>query len=337
MSGFERRMSESFHELPWPANPEGEPRRIGVEIEMAGVSLETMAEAVQAEFGGHVESDSAFVFHVRDTDVGDFQLELDARVLKDRAYREHLTRLGIELDDSDEAALDRWLADAAGRLVPHEIVAPPIPVAALPRLDRVRATLQQAGALGTERSVLYAFGLQINIEVHRTDAEWLLAILRSFLLMVEVLAAAGTIDLARRLSPYIRAFPGSFVRYVLDPDFQPDQAGLIDTYLAHSPTRNRPLDLLPLFAHLDPDRVAAAPVEHELIKPRPAFHYRLPNCEIDNPEWSLARPFNGWVEVERLAADPERLERLSREYLERPGQALGRWADDWNQRLRDWF
>ncbi|WP_038052976.1 amidoligase family protein [Thioalkalivibrio sp. ALJ1] len=330
-------MSDLFHELPWPTNPDGEARRIGLELEMAGVSLDTMAETVQAEFGGQIDSDSAFVCHVRDTEVGDFQLELDARVLKDRAYRDHLARLGIELDDSDEAALDRWLADAAGRLVPHEIVAPPIAAADLPRLDRVRAALQQAGALGTERSLLYAFGLQINIEIHRTDAEWLLAILRSFLLMVEVLTAAGAIDLARRLSPYIRAFPGPFVRYVLDPDFRPDQAGLIDAYLAHNPTRNRPLDLLPLFAHLDADRVDAAPVEHELIKPRPAFHYRLPNCEIDDPEWSLARPFNGWVEVERLAADPERLERLSREYLERPGQALGRWADDWSQRLSDWF
>lgn len=337
LHGFETRMSEPFHDLPWPDSPEGEPRRIGVEIEMAGVSLEIMAEAVKAEFGGQIEPDSAFVARVRDTDVGDFQLELDARVLKDRAYREHLARLGIELDDSDKAALDRWLADAAGRLVPHEIVAPPIPVADLPRLDRVRAALQQAGAQGTERSFLYAFGLQINIEIHRTDAEWLLAILRSFLLMAEVLTAAGAIDLARRLSPYIRAFPGPFIRHMLDPDFQPDQAGLIDAYLAHSPTRNRPLDLLPLFAHLDPERIDAAPVEHELIKPRPAFHYRLPNCEIDDPDWSLARPFNGWVEVERLAANPERLERLSREYLERPGQALGRWADDWSQRLRDWF
>jgi hypothetical protein len=331
------RMNPSFHDLPWGSNPDGDTRRIGIELEMAGVSLETMAEAVRAEFGGRVETDNTFVFRVCESEVGDFQLELDARVLKDRAYRDHLARLGIELDDSDEAALERWLADTAGRLVPHEIVAPPIPVDALPRLDRVRAALQQAGALGTERSVLYAFGLQINIEVHRTDADWLLAVLRSFLLLVEVLKAAGTIDLARRLSPYIRDFPGAFVRYVLDPSFHPDRAALIDTYLAHSPTRNRPLDLLPLFAHLDPERIAAAPVEHELIKPRPAFHYRLPNCEIDDPEWSLARPFNGWVEVERLAADPERLEHLSREYLERPGQALGRWADEWSQRLRDWF
>lgn len=330
-------MSQPFHDLPWAHTHAGEPRRIGVEIEMAGVTLETMADAVIAEFGGHLQADDPFVFHVCDSEVGDFVLELDARVLKDRAYREHLGRLGIELDDADQAALERWLADAAGRLVPHEMVAPPIPVAMLPRLDRVRATLQQAGALGTERALLYAFGLQLNIEIAQRDPESLLAILRAFVLMVEVLTTAGAIDLARRLSPYIRPFPGSFVRTILEPGFRPDMGGLIDTYLEHNPTRNRPLDLLPLFAEIDPERVAAAPVEHELVKPRPAFHYRLPNCEIDNPDWSLATPFNGWVEVERLAADHERLRHLGEEYLERPAQALGRWADDWARRLRDGF
>lgn len=138
-------MPEAFHELPWPDNPEGAPRRVGVEIEMAGVSLERMAEAIRAEFGGQVHCDSPFIARVCDTEQGDFQVELDARVLKDRAYRSHLRRLGIELDDSDEAALDRWLADAAGRLVPHEIVAPPMAASTLPRLDRVRHALQEAG------------------------------------------------------------------------------------------------------------------------------------------------------------------------------------------------
>lgn len=327
----------SFLPLPWTRTPEGTRRRVGVEIEMAGVSLETMARAVTDEFGGHIEAEHAFVLHVRDSDAGDFQLELDARVLKDRGYREHLARLGVDLEDRDQEALEAWLADAAGRLVPHEIVAPPLEPAQLPRLDRVRAALQQEGALGTERSFLYAFGLQLNIEIHSREPEWLLAILRAFVLMYEILAQAGAIDLSRRLSPYIRPFPGAFVRYILDPDFTPDRASLIDTYLAHNPTRNRPLDLLPVLAELDPERVAAAPVEHELIKARPALHYRLPDCRIDDPNWSLAHPLNGWVEVEQLAAHPERLERLAQEYLERPGQAVGRWADEWMQRLRAWF
>lgn len=40
-----------------------------------------------------------------------------------------------------------------------------------------------------------------------------------------------------------------------------------------------------------------------LVKARPAYHYRLPNCLIDEPDWRLAREWNTWVAVERLAAD----------------------------------
>lgn len=330
-------MSTQFRELPWTRATDGRPRRIGVEIEMAGVDLQTMALAVQREFGGTLDRIDAFVTIVRDAAFGDFQIELDARVLKDREYRKHLRHLGIELDPDDHARLERWLAETAGKLVPHEIVAPPIPLDALERMDRVRKALQQQGAKGTQSSLLYAFGLQLNIEAHRLDAEWITPILRAFVLLYEALVQAGNIDLSRQLSLYIRPFPGSYVRRVLQRDYAPGITELIDDYLEHNPTRNRPLDLLPLFAHIDRDRVMAAPVEHDLIKARPAFHYRLPNCEIDDPDWTLARPFNGWASVEHLAANAERLSAEAEEYLARPSQALGQFADTWARRIRDGF
>jgi hypothetical protein len=330
-------MSTPFRELPWADAPDGRPRRIGVEIEMAGVSLDVMAAAVLAEFGGRIESGGAFVTTVRGTEVGDFQVELDARVLKDHRYRDQLRSLGIELGDEDSAALDRWLADVAGLLVPHEIAAPPVPVTMLPRLDRVRADLQRKGARGTQSSLLYAFGLQLNIEVHSLEPDWLVPVLQAFLLLYEALVRAGNIDLSRQLSPYIKPFPGSYARHVLQPGYRPEMSALIDDYLEHNPTRNRPLDMLPLFAEVDRERVLAAPVERELIKPRPALHYRLPNCEIDDPQWTLARPFNAWAEVEYLAADPGRLEAACAGYLQRPAQALGQLADEWARRIRDWL
>jgi len=330
-------MTTRFRDLPWQHTPDGSPRRVGVEIEMAGVALDVMAEAVREEFGGWISSEGPFVTHVHDTEFGDFEVELDARVLKDRRYREQLKRLGIELDAEDSATLDRWLADAAGRLVPHEIVAPPVPLEVLPRIDRVRAALQKKGARGTESSLLYAFGLQLNIEAHSLEADWLTSILKAFVLLYEALVKAGNIDFSRKLSPYIKPFPGSYVRHVLQPGYRPDITELIDDYLEHNPTRNRPLDMLPLFTEIDRERVMAAPVERDLIKPRPALHYRLPNCEIDDPDWTLARPFNGWAQVEHLAADPDRLDAAGSEYLQRPAQALGQLADEWAKRFRDWF
>ena len=95
-------------------------------------------------------------------------------------------------------------------------------------------------------------------------------------------------------------------------------------FLAMTPTRNRPLDMLPLLAHIDETQVMAAPVERHLIKPRPAFHYRLPNCLIDEADWSLAEAWNDWLAVERLASDPAELERRRRDYMSRSGGLLDR-------------
>jgi hypothetical protein len=117
------------------------------------------------------------------------------------------------------------------------------------------------------------------------------------------------VDITRRISPYINPFPAEYAKLVLDPTYPADAGRLIDDYVAHNPTRNRPLDMLPVLAHLDRQRVTDRIEDPHLVKGRPAFHYRLPNCMVDEPDWTLAREWNTWVEVERLAADKERLNR----------------------------
>ena len=88
---------------------------------------------------------------------------------------------------------------------------------------------------------------------------------------------------------------------------------LIDDYLKDNPTRNRVLDMLPLFMFLDKDRVEAA-VEDSLVRPRPTLHYRLPNSEVDEPDWSLSLAWNDWMQVEALANDAARLDRWCYRY-----------------------
>ena len=65
------------------------------------------------------------------------------------------------------------------------------------------------------------------------------------------------------------------------------------------------------------------------MSPRPAYHYRLPNCRIDEPGWSIAAEWGRWVLVERLAARPDFSERLSRTYLGWDGSVLGYLTDRW--------
>jgi hypothetical protein len=113
---------------------------------------------------------------------------------------------------------------------------------------------------------------------------------------------------------------------VLAPGYAPDQAGLIDNYLHANPTRNRELDMLPLFAWIDEDRVRSC-VPDARIKARPTFHYRLPDARIGDPGWSLALEWNRWCVVERLAADAERLAAMSEAWTANDARLVpGNWA-----------
>lgn len=314
-----------FEALPWHDDHAGKPRRVGVEMEMAGIDPERIAAEVVDAVGGRFEPESAFSGTVRDTEFGDFGIELDAQVLTSRRYLDSLRAVGIEIEPGQlRDNLEDVLSRVAGLVVPHELVCPPVEVEALERIDAIREGLRRAGAKGTHSSAFYAFGLQFNIEIARAESAHLLAVLRAFFLMFDEICERERIDFSRKLTPFVQPFPEDYVAHVLNPDYAPDMTSLIDDYLAYTPTRNRPLDLLPLFAWLDRDRVMDAPVERELIKPRPTWHYRLPNCLIDDPGWSLAGPWREWVRIEALAADSDALARAAGLRLG-DSSALRRW------------
>ncbi len=109
--------------------------------------------------------------------------------------------------------------------MPHEIAAPPVPFDMLPEIDALIADLRNAGAVGTEGGLLYAFGLHFNPEVASFETDHLLSVLRAYLLAAPWLRHEGDIDTVRRLSPFIDPFPDDYVAYVLDGTYQPDSNG----------------------------------------------------------------------------------------------------------------
>ncbi|MGC9519888.1 MAG: amidoligase family protein, partial [Desulfuromonadaceae bacterium] len=66
------------------------------------------------------------------------------------------------------------------------------------------------------------------------------------------------------------------------------------------------------------------------------FHYRLPNCQIDKDNWSLAQSWNTWWVVEELANQPEELEFLKRKFLAMNRPILGVSRSDWTQLIHTW-
>ena len=306
--------SDTVYQMPPRLHDsEGAVRRVGVEVEFAGLDVDEASQLVARLFGGTPEREHRFGMVVRGTRFGDFRVELDARVLKEQRYKAFLERIGAPepvqdaVEDAMEAVARTWL--------PSEIVSPPLPITDVHEMEVLRRALYEHNADGTKASVLYTFGFQLNPELPGRDADTLVRYLRAFLLLYDWLVDVSKIDFTRKLSSFIDPFPESYRKKVIDPAYRPDLDQLIDDYLADNPTRNRPLDMLPAFATMRHDKVIAAAKEHDQVKARPTFHYRLPNCCVDDPKWTFAQEWNRWVEVERLAEDPVRLESMARAYL----------------------
>ena len=174
---------------------------------------------------------------------------------------------------ADRESLEAALATIAAWLIPYEIVFPPVAPDKFSILESVRSRLGEK-AQGTGSSVINAFGLHLNVEVPDYEVDTILSYLRAFMVLFEELKQAHEIDPVRNMSGFISPFGRAYRNLVLNESYQPDLPTFIDDYLSHNPTRNRPLDLLPLFLFLDSERVRSA-LPEEKISARPALHYRL--------------------------------------------------------------
>lgn len=327
----------SFLLPPRPENELGHPRTVGFELEFGGVPLTESAEILRDLFGGEVVRDSEFIYRLV-SPLGEFQVEADSAFLKEKRYEKYLRALGLNAADSRLASgVGDAIAHLAGTLIPFEIVMPPLKITELDAVERVRERLRQHSAKGTRSAVFMAFGMQFNPEVPDKSAPTLLAYLRAFFLLFDWLYQESDIPLSRRIAPFIHDFPNAYVRLVLEPSYAPDLDGLMTDYLEHNPTRNRPLDMLPLFSDIDKAKVFAYPVERDLVKSRPTFHYRLPNSQVDDPAWTIASDWNKWIEVERLACDPERLRQMSEDYARVHDDTLFFTRAKWVERTRGWL
>ncbi|MEQ8251512.1 MAG: amidoligase family protein [Oceanibaculum nanhaiense] len=319
--------NELFPMPPAMHTDKGDIRHVGVELEMSDIDIDTLSRLVADHVGGTVEKRSRYVHTVTGDTAGDWEVELDFAYLKNKTE--------APADELAELAED-IVRFGAEQIVPLEIVSPPLPVDRLPEVNELIRKLREVGASGTGGGLSYAFGLHLNPELPATDAATITRHLQAFLCLYEWLKKRARVDLTRRLTAYIAAYPADYVRLVVDPAYTPDIPDLIDDYLAFNPSRNRALDMLPLFAHLDEKRVRAK-VPDKRVKGRPTFHYRLPNCEIDRPGWGIHESWTDWVMLERVAAEPEKLAALCGLYQRYLDEPFAVFNDSWTERVDRWL
>lgn len=310
--------------LPTAIKSDSKPRRVGIEFEFGGLDLESVAQIVTDTLGGKLGEKNAAEQSVEIDGLGKFNIEVDWDLLK-------------RLSDNKDVPqfLTQALSDSATVIVPIEIVCPPITPQQLQKLDGLVEKLREAGAQGTEQSWMNAFGLHINVELPDCEAETLDRYLKAYVLLQDWLVEQSAVDLSRRITPYIDLFPEEYLVQVLRKS-KPELTDIFEDYLQHNLTRNRALDLLPLLAHIDEDRVRAS-IDDNRIKPRPAFHYRLPDCRLDNPDWSLAEPWELWCAVERLADNKELLDQVIEQALQEEAGRPALLNKSWCERVSEWL
>ncbi len=325
---------------PLETTADGQPRRVGVEIEMTGLAVDEVSAIVADRLGLSRRVRSPYEHCLSGDVAGDWRVELDFGWLKqkgrDRAKSPADGGIGDELLARLDQAAESVVAAGADLLVPVELVSPPLPMRRLRDVQGLVAGLRNAGARGTGAGLAYAFGIQFNPELPALDADTVARYLKAYLCLHDWLMRESDVDVTRRLTSFADPFPTAYLRRVVDPGYGPGLATLIDDYLADNPTRNRALDMLPLFAQLDPDRVTAA-VDDDRVKARPTLHYRLPNCEIDRTGWGIHLAWNDWLEVERLAAEPAALDELCGRYAALLDRSIEYLFADWAAEVDEWL
>jgi len=288
-------------------------RRVGVELEFFDMKLQVAADLVAFCFGGKFEVVSEYEIHIKNTSLGTFKVEYDSNYLKQGAVAKECSDSVSEQKPHHKNSkfIERLLRNISAL----EVITPPIEIQDLDEVDRLFRLFQQNGAKGTYLQPFRALGLHFNPEVVSQRVEDILPVMKAFFCLYDHLIVKEKVNLTRKIYPYIQPFPVDYMKLVVNPRYNPPLDIVISDYLEFNPTRNRPLDMLPLFSWLMPELVEAY-TDNELISARPTFHYRLPNSEVDDVEWSLKQSWTNWLQVERLAYHSDKLDCLCRLYLD---------------------
>ncbi|MCR9085774.1 MAG: amidoligase family protein [Rhodobacteraceae bacterium] len=272
----------------------GSERKIGVEVEFAGLSEDTTAEQIARCLGGVVEHQGAHRFNIGTAGHGDWVVELD-------------TAWAREIESGGDLA-----ATVARTVVPIEIVTAPIGEDDLHLLDDLLKCLARLGARGSRESMVGAYGIHFNPAEPAPETR-LVPVMRAYAAVEAWLRHVSDLDLMRRILPFIDPWPAPLVRDLLDPRARElTMADGMELYLSHVRSRNYGLDLLPLFRHLDRVRVDRRLGDEHGIGARPTYHFRLPECRLDEPGWSLMTEWSKWLLVESVAAVPALLDHVTR-------------------------
>lgn len=306
-------------------------RRFGLEIEYVGLPLDQSANIIADALECDKKRTHKTHYTFEHPELGEFILELDVELAQKISANAQNTPLN---DMSINKAIDSFLPEMLSGIAPSELVTPPLEMKDLAITSKIVKDLRNGGAQGTSESFLYAFGYHVNPEARSLDAEDILRILQSFTLLFDYLVDTLQMDLTRKISGYAAPYPKAFAKHILNPNYNPDIDTLMRDYIKFAPSRNYALDMLPLFSFIDEDFIESK-CPDSLIKTRPTYHFRLPNCKINDTDWDIYNGIKAWALVEAVADEPKLLERLSCEYLKINNKIMNKMTSRWREHVKE--
>lgn len=318
------------------SNYKEELRRVGFELEFSNIQMQEILNLLKQTYSLKEKKINNF-FYKLESNYGDFVLELDFELLTKQKLKtnalEFFDKVGIDINETKLDEIENILGTISKDLVPYEISTPPIPLDKIELIDELSKKLTQAGAHGTQKKVYNAFGLHINVELSSLEVTSILNHLKAYVILQDFLNKDAKVDIARKITPYIDNFPKEYIIKILQEDYKPTMEELIQDYLKFNPTRNRSLDMLPIFAYINEKQVRKI-LPKEKIKPRPAFHYRLSNSLIGQKNWKISQEWNRWLIVEKLANNHNDLKYLSKQYLAHLDKLVS--LKKWDEKVSKW-
>lgn len=292
-----------------PLPSESAQRRTGFEFEYTGIPIKQCAQLLADEFGGRIEMETELKYRVRESELGDLKVIADWE-LAQKISRGEYKGLPKVLKKLIRESL-RKFGEIKTLFIPWEIVTEPLQFSSFHKLERMRKLLAKHEAKGVTESITFAFGTHVNCEAPDFRLDTILRYLRAFLVLYPTLVKSLDVQLGRRVLSFIDPFPSKYAKLVLNPKYRPGWEMFEKDYLRWNNTRNRALDLLPLLCQCRPGFIEKIhPSFRHMINPRPTFHYRLPNSDFSNSDWSVSAVWNSWAEIEKIAADPVKLVEL---------------------------
>lgn len=130
-------------------NNDGQPRRVGFEIEFIDCSLDDSVILIQNLFGGQIRQDNDHIVHVNETIFGQFTVERDLNLLKELSSKSIQNQESNRIDL--EGLANKVLTKSLKQIVPIEIVTPPLLFNQISAVDQVIEELRKTSASDTKK------------------------------------------------------------------------------------------------------------------------------------------------------------------------------------------